>query len=155
MWKSVTTFLLNTPTISIFLCLCLGYLLGKVRIKKFNFGSTVGVLLIALLVGQLGTFKIDPIVKGIFFDLFIFTIGYEVGPAFVSSLKKSGAKLIIQSIFFSITAFLMALGLFKVFRVDPGEGAGIIAGSLTQSATIGTAASAISTLNLSAAQKVQ
>lgn len=153
MWKTVAAFLLDAPTICIFLCLCLGYLLGKVRIKKFKFGSTVGVLVIALLVGQLGAFKIDPIVKGVFFDLFIFTIGYEVGPAFVSSLKKSGAKLIAQSIFFSVAAFLMAFGLFRVFGIDPGEGAGIIAGSLTQSATIGTAASAISTLNLSAAQK--
>ncbi|WP_159723615.1 aspartate-alanine antiporter [Enterococcus sp. CSURQ0835] len=151
--NAVIKFLLDTPVVAIFLCLCLGYLLGNVKIKSFTIGSTVGVLVMGLLVGQLGIFKIDPIIKDVFFDLFIFAIGYEVGPAFIRSLKKTGLKIVVQSIFFAAIALVTALGLFKLFKVGPGEAAGITAGALTQSATIGTASSAISGLNISSAAK--
>ncbi|EGP5109266.1 aspartate-alanine antiporter, partial [Enterococcus faecium] len=151
--KAVTDFLLNTPALTIFLCLAVGYLVGKFRIKSFSLGSTVGVLLVGLLIGQIGVFKIDPVVKDIFFDLFIFTIGYEVGPAFVRSLKKTGLKIVIQSVFFAAVGLGVALALFKVFKVGVGEAAGIISGALTQSATIGTATSAINGLDISSALK--
>ncbi len=109
--KAVTDFLLNTPALTIFLCLAVGYLVGKFRIKSFSLGSTVGVLLVGLLIYQIGVFKIDPVVKDIFFDLFIFTIGYEVGPAFVRSLKKTGLKIVIQSVFFAAVGLGVALVL--------------------------------------------
>lgn len=151
--KEVIEFLQKNPSVPIFLCLAFGYLLGKVHYKSFGVGSTVGTLIVGLIIGQIALFNINPIVKNIFFSLFIFTIGYEVGPAFVNSFKSSGIKLIIQSVFFSIVAFLVAIICFKFFHVDAGEGAGIIAGALTQSAVIGTSASAINGLNISAAQK--
>lgn len=151
--SAIIDFLQKNPSIAIFICLALGYLVGKLRYKSFSLGSTVGTLLIGLLLGQLTVFHIAPIVKNIFFSFFIFTIGYEVGPAFANSFKKSGIKLVIHSIFFSVVAFAVAIICFKVFHVGPGEGAGIIAGSLTQSAVIGTSASAISALDISSAQK--
>lgn len=149
----VIDFLQKNPSVAIFLCLALGYLIGKLRYKSFSLGSTVGTLLIGLIIGQFALFNISPIVKNIFFSLFIFTIGYEVGPAFVNSLKKSGVKLVIHSVFFSVVAFAIAMICFKIFKVGPGEGAGIISGSLTQSAVIGTSSSAINALNISEAQK--
>lgn len=149
----IIDFLEKNPSVAIFFCLALGYLIGKFKYKSFSLGSTVGTLIIGLIVGQFGLFHISPIVKNIFFSFFIFTIGYEVGPAFINSLKKSGVKLVIHSVFFSVVAFIVAMVCFKVFHVDAGEGAGIIAGSLTQSAVIGTSASAINGLNATAATK--
>lgn len=151
--KFVIDFFEKNPSVAIFLCLCLGYLVGKLKYKSFSLGSTVGTLLIGLILGQFAIFHISPIVKNIFFSFFIFTIGYEVGPAFVNSLKKSGVKLVIHSVFFSVVAFIVAMICFKVFKIGPGEGAGIISGSLTQSAVIGTSASAINSLNISTAEK--
>ena len=151
--KVVIDFLQKNPSVAIFFCLALGYLIGKFKYKSFSLGSTVGTLIIGLIIGQFGLFKVSPIVKNIFFSFFIFTIGYEVGPAFINSLKKSGIKLVIHSVFFSIVAFAVAMICFKVFKVTAGEGAGIIAGSLTQSAVIGTSASAISSLDISSIQK--
>lgn len=112
MWKEISTFLLANPIISLFLALAGGYYIGKLKIKSFSLGSTVGVLLVALLIGQVGVFTIVPILKSVFFDLFIFVVGYEVGPAFVQSLKKSGIKLVIQSLFFSVVAFGIAMVIF-------------------------------------------
>lgn len=151
--KVIIDFLEKNPSVAIFFCLALGYLIGKFKVKSFSLGSTVGTLVIGLIVGHFGIFNISPVVKNIFFSFFIFTIGYEVGPAFVNSLKKSGIKLIIHAIFFSVFAFIAAMILFKIFHVDAGEGAGIVAGALTQSAVIGTSSSAINSLDISSAAK--
>lgn len=152
-WHSICNFVLTNPSVAIFLTLGLGYLLGRFHIKSFKLGATVGVLLVGLVIGQMGKFQIAPVVKNLFFDLFIFTIGYEVGPVFIDSFKKKGIKFIIQSIVFSVIAFGVAFGLFKVFHVKFGEAGGIIAGALTQSACIGTANSAIEALHISSAAK--
>ena len=151
--KVVIDFLQKNPSVAIFICLALGYLVGKLKYKSFSLGSTVGTLIIGLIIGQFGLFNVSPIVKNIFFSFFIFTIGYEVGPAFINSLKKSGIKLVIHAVFFSAVAFAVAMICFKIFHVSAGEGAGIIAGSLTQSAVIGTSASAINGLDISAIEK--
>lgn len=153
MWHTISNFALNNPSVAIFLTLGLGYFVGRFHIKSFKLGATVGVLLVGLLIGQLGKFQIAPVVKNLFFDLFIFTIGYEVGPAFINSFKKKGLKFIIQSVVFTVIAFVVALALFKVFHVQFGEAGGIIAGALTQSACIGTANSAIEALHISQAAK--
>ncbi len=153
MWHSVCNFFLTNPSVAIFLTLGLGYLVGRFHIKSFKLGATVGVLLVGLIIGQMGKFQIAPVVKNLFFDLFIFTIGYEVGPVFVASFKKKGIKFIIQSVIFSVIAFVVSFALFKIFHVNFGEAGGIIAGSLTQSACIGTANSAIEALHISQAAK--
>jgi len=147
MLKALSEFLINNVALSIFICLALGYFIGKVRVKSFSLGATVGTLIIGLIVGQAGTFDIAPAIKTIFFSLFIFVIGYEVGPAFFGSFKKSGIKLIIHSCFFAAFSLATALILFKAFHISPGEGAGIVAGSLTQSAVIGTSSSSILSLS--------
>lgn len=153
MWHTISNFALNNPSVAIFLTLGLGYLVGRFHIKSFKLGATVGVLLVGLVIGQLGKFQIAPVVKNLFFDLFIFTIGYEVGPAFINSFKKKGLKFIIQSVVFTVIAFVVAFVLFKIFHVQFGEAGGIIAGALTQSACIGTANSAIEALHISQAAK--
>lgn len=148
MLKTVSEFLIKNAAFSVFLSLAIGYAIGKLRYKSFSLGATVGTLIIGLIIGQAGHFGISPVIKTIFFSLFIFAIGYEVGPAFVGSLKKSGIKLVIHSTFFAVCSLAVALILFKVFGVtSPGEGAGIVAGALTQSAIVGTASSTI--MNLS------
>ena len=153
MWHSVCNFFLTNPSVAIFLTLGLGYLVGRFHIKSFKLGATVGVLLVGLIIGQMGKFQIAPVVKNLFFDLFIFTIGYEVGPVFIASFKKKGIKFIIQSVIFSVIAFVVSFALFKIFHVNFGEAGGIIAGLLTQSACIGTANSAIEALHISQAAK--
>ena len=113
-WHSICKFVLTNPSVAIFLTL--GYLLCRFHIKSFKLGATVGVLLVGLVIGQMGKFQIAPVVKNLFFDLFIFTIGYEVGPVFINSFKKKGIKFIIQSVIFSVIAFGVAVGLFKIFN---------------------------------------
>lgn len=142
-FSDIAHYLIANPVISIFICLALGYLIGKLKIKSFTIGATVGTLLVGLLISLVfkgvGTYQIDGTVKTIFFSLFIFAIGYEVGPSFFASLKSSGLKIIILSLFFAVAAFVVSMALFKAFGIGAGEAGGILAGSLTQSAILGTA----------------
>ena len=142
-FSDIAHYLIANPVISIFVCLALGYLIGKLKIKSFTIGATVGTLLVGLIISLVfkgaGTYQIDGTVKTIFFSLFIFAIGYEVGPSFFASLKSSGLKIIILSLFFAVAAFVVSIVLFKAFGIGAGEAGGILAGSLTQSAILGTA----------------
>ncbi|MDD5643269.1 MAG: aspartate-alanine antiporter [Syntrophales bacterium] len=140
------------PQILLFVALAAGYFVGKIKVFGFSLGSTAGVLLSALVIGQIEV-QISGPLQAVAFALFIFTIGYKVGPQFFGSLKKEGLKYIWLSVFFGVVGLLTAVGLAKVFGFDPGTAAGLIGGALTQSAVIGTADGAIRHLAISAAAK--
>jgi putative transport protein len=82
-----TQALQNNPELAIFLTLAIGFLIGRIKFGSFSLGIVVGTLLAGVLIGQLDV-KIPPIVKAIFFDLFLFTTGYKVGPQFFRGLKR-------------------------------------------------------------------
>src|SRR5437588_11726994 len=77
----------NAPEVFLFLTLAIGTLLGRVRIHGFAVGATACTLLVAVIIGQLGTFVIPSLLKSILFGLFVFTIGYRAGPEFFASLN--------------------------------------------------------------------
>src|SRR5262252_5697104 len=77
----------HNPELAIFLTLALGFFIGRLKIGSFSLGTVVGTLLAGVLVGQLGI-QVPGIVKTVFFDLFLFTTGYKVGPPFFRGLKK-------------------------------------------------------------------
>jgi putative transport protein len=141
------------PQIPLFMAIAVGYFIGKIKIFNFNFGSTAGVLVAALLIGQMDI-PVTPLLKSVSFALFIFTIGYKVGPQFFGALKAEGLHYIWLSIFFAITGLGTAIILGKVFGFDKGTTAGLLAGALTQSSVIGTADGAIKHLALSDTLKV-
>lgn len=143
----------NNPQIVVFLALAIGYFIGKIKIFGFNLGSTAGVLLTALVLGQMNI-QVTPLLKTVAFALFIFTIGYKVGPQFFGALKKDGLKYIWLSIFVAIVGLITAVFLGKVFGFDKGTTAGLLGGAMTQSSVIGTAEGAIRHLSVSSAEKV-
>jgi len=140
------------PELLIFLSLAGGYFVGKIKVHGFNIGSTAGVLIVALIIGQINV-QISPLIKAVSFALFIFTIGYKVGPEFFGAIKKEGLKYIILTCFTAIIALVTAVILGKLFHFDPGTTAGMFGGGMTQSSVIGTADGAIRHLSLSAAGK--
>jgi len=140
------------PQIAVFLAIAVGYYIGKVKVFGFNLGSTAGVLLAALVIGQMNI-EVTPLLKAVAFALFIFCIGYKVGPQFFGALKKEGLNYIWLSIFVAVVGLATALLLGKVFGFDKGTTAGLLGGALTQSSVIGTAEGAIKHLAVSAADK--
>lgn len=152
--QTLGNFLVKTPLFSIFICLFLGYLIGEIKFgKDFKLGATVGVLIVSLIIGQVGYFTRDQLLGAIFFDAFMFSVGYRVGPSFITSMKRFGGKIVGLSLVFLFFAFMTAFVLFKAFNIGPGVAAGTIAGALTQSAVIGSSLTTISNMPISSSLK--
>jgi putative transport protein len=151
-WLSNT--LRQYPEIAVFLTLSVGFLIGKVKIGKFTLGSVTAVLLTGIAIGYMDI-KIPEGSKAIFFLLFLFSMGYSIGPQFFQGLKKDG----LSQALFSATVCTISLGLAfclaKIFGFMPGTGAGLLSGANTCSAIIGVSSDTIQQLNIDAYEKKQ
>jgi putative transport protein len=142
----------NHPEVTFFLVLGLGYMLGKLKIGSFTLGAVTGTLLAGVLVGQLGL-KISGEVKQCFFLLFLFSIGFRTGPQFFRGLRSDGLQQALLAAIVATTGLVVAFIVSKLFGYQAGTAAGVVAGSLTESAPIGTGSDAISRLALSDADR--
>ena len=140
--------------LAIFLTLALGFLIGKVRIGSFSLGVVVGTLLAGVIIGQLDI-KVPPLVKTVFFDLFLFTTGYKVGPQFFRGLKKDALPQLAVTVVLCVTCLLSTYAAAKMLGYDIGTTAGLLAGAFTESTVIGTAGDAINRLDLPADEKAR
>jgi putative transport protein len=138
--------------LAIFLTLALGFLIGKIKFGSFSLGTVVGTLLAGVLIGQLDI-KVPAIVKNVFFDLFLFTTGYKVGPQFFRGLKKDALPQVAVTVVLCVTCLLSAFFAGKLLGYDMGTTAGMLAGAFTESTVIGTASDAINRLSISAQEK--
>lgn len=142
----------ENPAIAIFITLGIGFWIGKLKFKSFSLGTVTSVLLVGVVVGQLDIPVPGPI-KQVFFLLFLFSIGYSVGPQFFASLKGSGLKQVLFAVIMCAVVLITTLGVAKLFHYNKGEAAGLFAGAQTISAVIGVADDTIQTLSASASDK--
>jgi putative transport protein len=138
--------------LAIFLCLAGGFLIGRIKIRSFSLGTVVGTLLAGVIIGQLDI-KVPGTVKYVFFDLFLFTIGYKVGPQFFRGLKKDALPQLAVTIVLCVTCLLSAFFAAKIMGYDIGTTAGLLSGAFTESTVIGTATDAINRLSIAAQEK--
>jgi putative transport protein len=137
----------NNPELAIFLTLALGFAVGRLRIGSFSLGTVVGTLLAGVLVGQLNV-QVPAVVKTVFFDLFLFTTGYKVGPQFFRGLKKDALSQVTLTVVLCVTCLVAAFAAAKLLGYDMGTAAGLLAGAFSESTVIGTAGEAIHRLAL-------
>ena len=140
------------PELAIFLTLFAGFWIGRLKIGKFSLGTVTSVLLVGVLVGQLNI-TVDGPMKAVFFLLFLFAVGYKVGPQFFRGLKKDGLPQVGFAVLMCIVSLVSAWALAKIMGYHVGEAAGLLAGSQTISAVIGVAEDTINGLSISDAQK--
>ena len=136
------------PEIAIFLSLAFGYYFGSFTYKGLGLGAVTATLIAAVLIGQLGITISGPL-KPTFFLMFLFAIGYGVGPQFVRGIAQDG----IPQALFAAVVCVFCLGAAylgaKLAGYDVGSAAGLYAGSQTISASMGLATDAINRLGLS------
>jgi len=132
--------------------LAIGFLVGRVKIGSFSLGTVVGTLLAGVAIGQLNI-QVPAVVKYVFFDLFLFTTGYKVGPQFFRGLKKDALPQVALTVVLCVICLLAAFTAAKLLGYDMGTAAGLLAGAFTESTVIGTAGDAIGRLALSDADK--
>jgi putative transport protein len=136
------------PEIAIFLSLALGYYFGSFTYKGLGLGAVTATLIAAVLIGQLGI-KITGPLKPTFFLMFLFAIGYGVGPQFVRGIAKDGIPQALFSVVVCVFCLIAAVVGAKIAGYDIGSAAGLYAGSQTISASMGLATDAINRLGLS------
>jgi putative transport protein len=151
MAEALVEVLRHHPEVAFFLVLGIGYVIGKVTLAGFALGAVTGTLLAGVIVGQLDI-HLSGEVKQCFFLLFLYSIGFRTGPQFFRGLTSEGLQQAALASIVATTGLVVAYGVGRVFNYDAGTAAGVLAGSLTESATIGTAGDAIARLGLPPAE---
>ncbi|SKA36809.1 putative transport protein [Chitinophaga eiseniae] len=148
----ITHVLQQYPELAIFLTIALGFAIGPLKIKTFSLGTVTAVLLVGVLVGQL-KIDISSTVKSVFFLMFLFAVGYSVGPQFFRGLKKTGLPQMGFAVLMLLSCLIFPWLCARFMGYNMGQAAGLLAGSQTISAVIGVAGDTINGLPLTAAQK--
>jgi putative transport protein len=139
------------PEIAIFLSLGIGYYVGKFTFKGIGLGSVTATLLAAVVIGQLGITINQPL-KAFAFLMFLFAVGYGVGPQFVRGVAKDGLPQALFAVVVCVLCLASAVTVAKLAGYDLGYAAGLYSGSQTISASMGLATDAINRLGLAAEQ---
>jgi putative transport protein len=141
----------RAPEIALFLALGLGYFVGRVRFGPFTLGATAGTLLIGVLIGiMIPGLELSPILKTVFFALFIYSVGFRTGSQFFRGFDARMISQVVLTLVVTVSGLVCVVIAAKLLGLDPGMSAGLGAGALTETAIIGTAGDAISRLGLQA-----
>jgi putative transport protein len=146
-------FLVRYPELALFLVIAAGYWIGSFKIGAFSLGPVTGSLFAGLLVGDFAHVPVSNMTKSFLFLLFLFGVGYSVGPQFVLAMKRDGLKPMLLAVIVSFTGLGTAIAVSSVLQLDPGLAAGLLSGALSQSAAMGTATDAVNGLAIPEAQR--
>jgi putative transport protein len=148
----ITRVLTTNPELAIFLTLAAGFWLGSLKIGKFSLGIVTSTLLAGVVIGQL-QIDVSPQLKSIFFLMFLFAVGYGVGPQFFSALKQDGLQHVLLAVVLCLLCLLVTYVVAKVLGYNLGQAAGLLAGASTISAVVGVASDTLNSLPLPPEQK--
>ena len=136
------------PEIAIFLALGLGYYFGKFTFKGIGLGAVTATLIAAVVIGQIGITINQPL-KAFSFLMFLFAVGYGVGPQFVRGIASNGLPQAIFSVVQCVFSLAACVVIAKIAGYDLGYSAGLYSGSQTISAAMGLSTDAINRLGKS------
>ncbi|WP_246764996.1 aspartate-alanine antiporter [Ensifer sp. PDNC004] len=139
------------PPVAVFLALGIGFLIGPIKVAGFNLGNVTATLLAGVLIGQLGI-QVSGDLKSTLFLIFLFAVGYGVGPQFVRGLSTDGPKQIAFALSVLVLCLIVPYLCALIAGLPLGYGAGMYAGSQTISAAIGVATDQINSLGLTPEQ---
>ena len=139
------------PELAIFLTLALGYFFGRFTYKGIGLGAVTATLLAGVLIGQIGITINQPL-KATVFLMFLFAVGYAVGPQFVRGIAKDGLPQALFSVVQCLLCLVVPFAVARLVGYDLGYAAGLYSGSQTISAAMGLSTDAINRLGLAAEQ---
>ena len=151
--EQIAATLHKLPELSLFLSILLGHFIGRFHFKGVGFGAVVGTLIAGILIGILAKPQLPELLRWAFFYLFLFSIGYSIGPQFFGSLRRETLPQVALAVIISVTGLATVIGMSVLFDFDEGVAVGLLSGGMTQSAALGTGLSAISELPISAELK--
>ena len=135
----------HTPALAVFLTIGVGFWLGKLKFKGIALGTVTAVLIVGVLVGQMDIPVGGPL-KTVSFLLFLFCIGYSVGPQFFRSLKGDGLKEVFFAVVVCTLILATSIGVAYLFGLNPGQAVGMMAGASTASPVVGAGEDTVNSL---------
>jgi putative transport protein len=126
----------------------LGLALGSLRVRRIGLG-VAGVLFAGIFFGHCGLTPSPGIlgfVREFGLILFVYTIGMQVGPGFLSSLKRQGLPLNLLAGAVVVLGGVTTLVLARLLQIDVAAAVGIFAGATTNTPALGAAQEALRSL---------
>ena len=141
-------YLQQNPYLLLFFVVGLAVWIGRANIKGYGLGMVAGAIVVgaglAVWSSSYGVkLELNNFAKSLFYYLFMYGVGLRVGPSFVNSLKGDGIKFVVLAVVSSILGLALVVIFAKLFDLPTGAAGGMLAGSQTMSAAIGSAEQAI------------
>ncbi|MCG7360378.1 hypothetical protein MHZ93_03785 [Roseomonas sp. ACRSG] len=154
--ERIHALLQQAPELAIFAALAVGVPLGRLRLGRFALGNAAAVLLVAVVLGITLTgpagVVLPTTLKTFAFGLFVFSVGFSGGPQFFASLSWRTLDTVAVALTVAVVGLLSSIAMARLLGFDKGTAAGLAAGSLTETALLGTASGALAQLALPAAE---
>lgn len=119
----------------------IGVLLGKVEVRGIRMGSA-GTLFSGLLIAHLGMGfnpEILHFLKEFGLILFVYSLGIEIGPRFVKSLRSNGLKLNLLAALIVGLGFAITLAVGSSIAISKASLVGVMSGAVTNTPGLGAA----------------
>jgi len=142
-------FLKSNPFVLLFLTVGLAVWFGRFTVKGYGLGMVAAAVIVGVALATWASvygvkLQLDNFAKSLMYYLFMYGVGLRVGPSFFNSLKKDGLTFTILAVICAVLGLGLTVALSRVFGLPAGAAGGVLAGSQTMSAAIGTAEMAIS-----------
>ena len=142
------TFLQQNPYLLLFFVVGLAVWIGRASIKGYGLGMVAGAIVVGAGVSVWASsygvkLELNNFAKSLFYYLFMYGVGLRVGPSFINSLRGDGIKFIVLAVVASVLGLTLVVFGAKLFDLPTGAAGGMLAGSQTMSAAIGSAEQAV------------
>jgi putative transport protein len=146
--QALFEFLRDNPFLLLFVTLALSVWIGRFSVKGYGLGMVAAAVVVGVALATWAStygvkLQLDNFAKSLMYYLFMYGVGLRVGPSFFNSLKKDGVTFTILAVICSVLGLGLVVVLSKLFGLPAGAAGGVLAGSQTMSAAIGTAEMAI------------
>lgn len=144
--------LLHNQIFLLLLIIILGELLGRVRLWSLSLGPSA-IIFVALAFGHFGT-TLPQGIQTIGLAMFIYAVGLQAGPGFLSSFRRHGLAMALTVIIMALVGTLITLACCRLFGFDAGTGAGLLAGAMTSTPSLAAAVEVVGSARAPAAYGV-
>jgi putative transport protein len=132
----------------LFVTVGLAVWIGRFTVKGYGLGMVAAAVVVGVVLATWAStygvkLQLDNFAKSLMYYLFMYGVGLRVGPSFFNSLKKDGLTFTILAVVCSVLGLGLVVVLSRVFGLPAGAVGGVLAGSQTMSAAIGTAEMAL------------
>jgi putative transport protein len=141
-------FLAANPYLLLFLTVGLSVWIGRLTVAGYGLGMVAAAIIVgsalAVFASTYGVkLQLDNFTKSLFYYLFMYGVGLRVGPSFLNSLGGDGLRFTLLAVVSCIIGLVLVVFGAKLFELPLGAAGGMLAGSQTMSAAIGSAEQAV------------